>query len=175
LYWIRSPFPKQEEPFMDNLVGEQIPSEPEVKKQVQQLQEIAKRSEGWAVKLYPERRRQLLKFRPGGERVVERVARLAQKYSVDSDDTPVEGMLADLMLAQRLQPLVDAARILSGRYADTVLEAQAECWHAATALYTLLKARARDNRELAAELDEVTKFFAIGRRRPKPPATGSAA
>lgn len=152
---------------MENLVGDHLPSEAEVGKLVKQLEDVAHKLEAFTIKLTPDARRMLPKFRPGGDEVVARVATLAKKHDVDNDDTPVAGMSADLALVRRLAPLVSAATQLAERLDDTTLQAQGECWHAATSLYSLLMARAKNNAALASELADTRAFFATGRRAKK--------
>lgn len=153
---------------MDNRVGDTIPPEAEVAKLVRAIEAVAVKVERYTVKLTAQERKGLLKFRPGGEAIVELVARLAIKYKSNADDTPVDGMKADLELSQRLRPLTAAAELLARTLDDTELEAEGECWHAATANYTLLNLLARNNPTLASELEPARAFFATGPRRKKP-------
>jgi len=156
---------------MENRVGDNIPSDTEIQNQVKTLEALLKKTEAFGCSLSVDERRTRLRFRPGGEKVVADVARLAHKYALDNPDTPVDGMLADLSLAQRIRPVAAAAQALADRYADTLMEAESEAWHAATALYSQLSERAKNNPTLAAELAEVKSFFATGKRRKLPAAT----
>lgn len=153
---------------MENRVGDTIPSAAEVTKLVKDVEAIGAKVAPYTVKLTPDERMRLVKFRPGGEAIVELVARLCGKYNVNSDDTPVDGMNADLELAARLRSLAAAADLLARTLDDTELEAEGECWHAATANYSLLSLMARNNAALAAELEPARAFFATGARRKKP-------
>ena len=82
-------------------------------------------------------------------------------------------MKADLLLAQRLRPLsveVEVeAEALRQRLDDTVLEAQSECWWAATAFYTALSRMIYADPRLEAALGPIIEFFAVGRRKVKAP------
>lgn len=159
---------------MENRVGDHVPTQPELDRQVKTLDDLRAKNAGWTVKLDAQQRKQAPKPRTGAEPKVRMIARLAVKYGVDSTDTPVDGMLADLELADRVTPVAQAAALLAETYDDTRLQAEAEYWHAATALYALLRDRARNNQELAKELEDVSQFFALGKRRPKTPAPSPA-
>src|SRR5262245_53913345 len=80
---------------MDNKVGDTIPSEREAAKLAAQLDALEKAIADFSVTLSAEERRRQLRFRPGGERAVQLVARLAQKYKLALRGAPIEGMLAD--------------------------------------------------------------------------------
>jgi hypothetical protein len=75
-----------------------------------------------------------------------------------------------LLLAKRLRPLANAATALSQRLDDTILQAQSECWWAATAFYSTLARISGANAKLAAALKPIIDFFAVGRRKAKAPA-----
>jgi hypothetical protein len=158
---------------MEDRVGSHVPSENDVQKLVGQVESIVHKIREYAVALTPDERRSLTKFRPGGEAIVALVGQLAKKHGVDAEETSVEGMHADLLLAQRLAPLAGAADALAQLLDDTVLEAQGECWHAATANYSLLSVKAKNLPDLAESLAPARAFFATGRRRnkPSPPPT----
>ena len=146
----------------------------DVAKLVKDLDGIVKQLTKFAIKLTPEERRGTLKFRRGGEHVVELVARLARKYKVDDADTPVDDMLSDLALASRLAPLATVTELIRQYVDDTLLQAQSEAWQAATALYSQLAVRARNNPDLAAEFAEAKAFFARRHRAPSTPGTPSS-
>lgn len=153
---------------MENRVGDHIPSENEIQAEVKALDAIRKRTDAFGCSLSVDERRTRTRFRPGGEKIVSDIARIAKKYGVDNDDTPVDGMLADLALAKRVRPAAAAAQAIADRFGDTEMEAESECWHACTALYSQLLERANNNAELRAELAETKGFFATGRRRKLP-------
>jgi hypothetical protein len=116
-------------------------------------------------------------MRTGGENIVAQVGALAQAHGITLPQVSVDGMLADLRLAQRLRPLASAVEQLSQRLNDTVPEAQSECWWATTALYTALSRVAGANASLESELKPVVEFFAAGRRKKpagSPMGTGQA-
>jgi hypothetical protein len=77
-------------------------------------------------------------------------------------------MKIDLLVAQRLRPLADAVKSVQQRLDDTVLEAQSECWWAATAFYTSLSRMMDADAKLEVALKPIIAFFAIGRRKAAP-------
>lgn len=157
---------------MQNLVGSIIPSEAEVAKLLKEIEGVTKKVQSFAIHLTPAQRKGLLKMRPDGAKIVTLVGRLCAKYGVASGDTPVDGMNADLLLSERIRPLTAAAGLLAQTLDDTELEAEGECWHAATANYSMLVVLARNNAQLASELAPARDFFATGRRAAKvAPAT----
>jgi hypothetical protein len=144
---------------MQDMVGDAIPSEKEIEQFVAQLRAIEAKLEKYTVLLTLEQRKGTTKMRSGGERVVGQVGALATEHGVALPGVSVEGMLADLTLAQRLAPLSDAIQSLQRRVDDTVLEAQSECWWAATALYTALARASGATAKLEAALNPSLKIF----------------
>jgi hypothetical protein len=65
---------------------------------------------------------------------------------------------------EQLPPLSSAIQGLQRRVDDTVLEAQSECWWAATALYTALARASGAEPKLEAALEPIIDFFSVGRR-----------
>jgi hypothetical protein len=154
---------------MEDKVGEVIPSEKEIAKLVEEIEAVEKKIEKYTVALSSEQRTGTTKMRIGGENVVGQVGTLANNHGLKLPKISVEGMNADLTLAQRIRPLAAAAARLSQRLDDTVLEAQSECWWAATAFYTALARIASADPVLEKAMEPLIKFFAVGRRQPKEP------
>jgi hypothetical protein len=75
----------------------------------------------------------------------------------------------DLTLARRLAPLARALETISQTVADTILQAQSECWWTATAYYTALTHLSDADPKLEAALRPAVEFFAR-RPRSEPPA-----
>jgi hypothetical protein len=160
---------------MQDKVGSQVPSADEIAKAVLDVRALLDRIAPYTVTLSAEERAATVKMRTGGENVVAQIGALAQAHAITLPQVSVDGMLADLTLAQRLRPLANAVEQLSQRLGDAVLEAQSECWWATTALYTALSRVAGANATLESELKPVVEFFAVGRRkRPATPAQASA-
>lgn len=152
---------------MENRVGSKIPSTSEVTKIVNEIEGIATKLSSFTIELTPEERRRVLRFRPGGEAVVELVGELVTKRGVSLPNISVDDMNADLDLAQRLAPIAAALSGLTQVVADTMLEAHAECWYAATAFYTVLSRLGGTEPKLMRELRPAIEFFAQGKRAPK--------
>lgn len=149
---------------MHAMVGDTIPSEKEVEQLVAQIRAIEAKLEKYTVLLTVDQRKTTTKMRSGGEAIVPQVGALATEHGVALPGVTVDGMLADLTLAQRLAPLSAAIQGLQRRVDDTVLEAQSECWWAATALYSALARASGATPKLESALKPIVDFFAIGRR-----------
>jgi hypothetical protein len=149
---------------MQNRVGNLIPTEAEIEKLQKSISDIAQRIAKWSVRLSTDERRALLKFRPGGDKVLTTITSLAERYDVADSDAPIDGMNADMLLARRIAPLTAAVSALAQTLADTELQAQSEAWQAAVLNYALLGIKARNNAGLGGELASVRQFFAIGKR-----------
>lgn len=157
---------------MHDKVGSMIPSAEDVTKLVTDVRSILERLAPYTTTLSAEERSATSKMRTGGENVVAAIASLAQGHGISLPEVSVEGMKADLALAQGLRPLANVVEQLNRQINDTILEAQSECWWAATALYTALSRVAGAKPTLEAELRPVVDFFAVGRRKKAPATTG---
>jgi len=153
---------------MQDRVGGTIPSEKEVDALIADIQDIESRIKKYTVLLTKGERGATTKFRRGGELIVGTLAVLADEHGIKLPKITTEGMKADLLLAQRLRPLADAVKSVQQRLDDTILEAQSECWWAATAFYTSLSRMMDADAKLEAALRPIIEFFAIGRRKVAP-------
>jgi hypothetical protein len=156
---------------MEDKVGSKIPSEQEVAKRVEEIDALAAKVAPYTVALTKEQRQAVTKFRRGGDFVVAILGGLVERYGVVLPGISVDAMNADLTLTRRLAPLAPLTEALTRRIADTILEAQSECWWAATAYYTALHRMSASDPELADALAPVVEFFALGRRAAKPEPT----
>ena len=154
---------------MQDRVGTNVPTEDQSKAWVAAIQNLAKELAPYGVGLTPEERKHTLKFRPGGEPHVHAVAGTVRKHEVALPGITADGMEADLLLAQRMKPVRDAAETLYQFADDTILEASSECWYAMTAYYTSLSRMIGNFPDIKAVVQQVSAFIAT-RRRPKPPA-----
>jgi hypothetical protein len=152
---------------MQDRVGSTIPSEKEIDALIKDINDVEARVKKFTVLLTKEERGATTKFRRGGELIVGTLAVLAEEHGIKLPKISGEGMKADLLLAQRVRPLAVAVEGLRQRLDDTVLEAQSECWWAATAFYTALSRMVDADPRLEAALGPVVEFFAIGRRKVK--------
>ena len=123
---------------MDDKVGSDVPTEKQVKALIQKVNDLHDEIEKFTIKLTADERRHQLRFRPGGEPIIALLGELATKYAIALPDMPVEGMIADLTLAQRLAPLASAVNLLGERLDDTLSQARSEAWQAATGNYSVL-------------------------------------
>jgi hypothetical protein len=154
---------------MQDRVGTNVPTEDQAKAWVATIEKLAQEMAPFGVGLTPEERKHTLKFRPGGEPHVHAIAGSVRKHEVALPGITADGMEADLLLAQRLKPVRDAAESLYQFADDTILEASSECWYAMTAYYTSLSRMVGNFPDIKAVVQQVSEFFAT-RRRPKPPA-----
>jgi hypothetical protein len=153
---------------MQDRVGSTIPSEKEIDALIADVKAIEDRVKKYTVLLTKSERGATTKFRKGGELIVGTLAALAEEHGIALPKITTAGMKADLLLAQRLRPLADAVEGLQQRLGDTVLEAQSECWWAATAFYTSLSRMIDADAKLESALKPIIEFFAIGRRKAAP-------
>lgn len=155
---------------MQDKVGSNVPTEQEIQNLVDDLKALQAKVEAYTISLTTEERSATTKMRIGGEGVVGTIGTLATDHKLSLPEISVEAMNADLLLAQRLRPLASAAGAFAQRLDDTILEAQSECWWAATAFYTTLARLSGANATMQSALKPVVDFFAVGRRKPKAPA-----
>ena len=147
-----------------------VPTEKQVEALIAGVTAIQKQLEGFTISLTNAQRRATTKMRPGGEKIVAAVAKLAVERGLVLPEVNIDDMAASLELADRLRPLGDTTRALLRRLDDTITNAQSDCWWSATALYTMLSRVAAASPDLQAALQPATAFFARGKRR-KGPAT----
>ena len=153
---------------MQDRVGGTIPSEKEIDALIKDIKDVETRVAKYTVLLTKSERGATTKFRKGGELIVGTLAALAEEHGITLPKISTAGMKADLLLAQRLRPLADAVDSLQQRLDDTVLEAQSECWWAATAFYTSLSRMMDADAKLESALKPIIDFFAVGRRKATP-------
>ncbi len=153
---------------MQDRVGGTIPSEKDIDALVADIKEVEAKVKAYTVLLTKSERGATTKFRKGGELIVGTLAALAEEHGIALPKITSAGMRADLLLAQRIRPLADAVDALQQRLDDTVLEAQSECWWAATAFYTALSRMMDADPKLESALKPIIDFFAIGRRKTPP-------
>lgn len=154
---------------MQDRVGEVIPSEKDIAKLVEELEAIEAKIEKFTVVLTSDERSSTTKMRSGGENVVGDIATLTTSHGVALPKISVDGMKRDLLLAQRLRPLATQATKLAQRLDDTILQAQSECWWAATAFYSALARISGADAALQKAMEPIVAFFAVGRRKAKEP------
>ena len=158
---------------MKNRVGNVMPSDQEIQRLLKDVQNLAARIEKFTVTLSAEERQRTTKMRAQGERIVEMVGDLATRNEVSLPRISVEDMKDDLTLAQRLAPLAQALEGVSQTVSDTILQAQSECWWAATAFYTALSRLSDADAQLEGALKPAIELFARRRRSEPLPAPAS--
>jgi hypothetical protein len=149
---------------MKNRVGTVVPSAEEIQQLVKDIETFAAKIEKFTLMLSAEERQHTTKMRVRGERVVALVGTLAARHQIALPRISVNGMNADLILAQRLAPLAPRLKALSQKVSDTILQAQSECWWAAMTFYSALTRLSDVDPELEEALKPAIEFLA---RRPR--------
>ena len=155
---------------MQNRVGNDIPSEKDIQQMVKEIEGVGDKLKKFTLLLSAEERQRTTKMKTNGEPIVDLVGGLAQQHQVGLPRISVDEMQDDLTLAQRLVPLQVALENIAQRIADTILQAESECWWAATAYYTALTRLADADPELERSLKPAVEFFAKRRGRNGLPA-----
>ena len=149
---------------MAHKAASNIPSDKDILGLIEQLQAVFDTLECFTVALTPDDRKRAIRWRPGSEGIILLLAELAGERGLALPGICLERMKVDRQLAARLAPLATAAEAVTQRLRDTILDAQSECWWAATAYYTALARMADADPTLARRLRPVVEFFATGRR-----------
>jgi hypothetical protein len=156
---------------MDNKVGDHVPSVKAVADLVQQLKDILDKLKSFGVILSDDERKRLLHARREADPMVKRVHDLAVKYGVAIPSIPLQDMINDMTLRERVHPIADVVRATLTVVVDTEAEAESEMWQAFLAYYGVLSSMSGRLPDLASELETVTTFMSNPRRRkaPAPP------
>ena len=154
---------------MQKRVGSVIPSEQDIQRLVKEVDSVGARLEKFALLLSTTERLHATKMRTNGAQIVTLVGDLVQRHEVSLPRVSVEHMRTDLLLAQRMAPLRQSLERVLQVVADTILQAQSECWWATTAFYSALTRLADADPELERALKPAVEFFAR-RQRPTPTA-----
>jgi len=107
----------------------------------------------------PEKRRRS-KPRKGAERVLIMIAPIVQQHGLDSASLNTVDMLARYDAAQTLVPLKARLTKMFKRVDDELFNAQTDAWKMGLQFYSLLQRRAKDDGELAQNLEPLSKMFA---------------
>jgi hypothetical protein len=143
-------------------------------KALAQLRTLAAEVSKHTLGLDPISRRRALKFRTGGEAVVQRIASLTERYGTSSTQTSSKDAAAKLQVIGQLVPLQTELTSLLQRVSDTLLSVRSDCWHTTVFHYSVLEALSRKNPDLRSELLPVQEFFSTGKRKVKVPAVKAA-
>jgi hypothetical protein len=108
--------------------------------------------------LSKQERQRMPRPRKDGASVARELAQLADKYGVSSTMN-VAGMLNAVDLAEQLLPLDKAVANFSVLVHDRFFTAQASAWKTATTVYTVLQRMAKDDPDLARDLQGVAASF----------------
>ena len=150
---------------MQDRVGTNVPTNAQVEGWLATINQLREEMEPYGVGLTPDERKHTLTFRPGGESIVHALANSVRKHNVALPGITADGMEADLLVAQGMKSVRDAAESLYQFADDTVLEASSECWYAATAYYTALSRMVSSFPDIKTVVGQVADFFATRRRK----------
>lgn len=159
---------------MENKVGDKVPSPKVVAEIVDEIKSVNAKLKKFGVTLSVDERKRLLHARREADPMVKRVHELSLKYGVNLPGIPVQGMVSDMTLRDRLLPIVDLLRAALALADDTEGQAESEMWEAFLAHYGVLSSMADKLPELATELAPVVAFMANGKRRKEAPAADGA-
>src|SRR3954462_9061861 len=95
---------------MDNKVGDKLPSTKALAALLQQLKDVVEQLKKFGITLSADDRKRLLHARREADPMVKRVHDLAVKYNVAIPSIPLDGMTNDMLLRERIQPIVDQLR-----------------------------------------------------------------
>ena len=104
--------------------------------------------------LTKQEKQRMPRSRKDGASIAREIAQLAKKYGVDGI-VDVTGMLSSVDDSERLAPLDKVAANFSVLVHDRAFASDAAAWKSATTGYTLLKRMAKDNPDMARDLEGV--------------------
>jgi hypothetical protein len=114
------------------------PSEAQIQEALAQLDTISAVLGPLAVPLSIEQRRQELKMKPGGDRLVADVLGCAARYHLVIPGVSQADAVADITLATNLQPLLARLQLVASLVSDVILQARGRAWQSTTTAYTML-------------------------------------
>jgi hypothetical protein len=101
-----------------------------------------------------------VKFKKGGEPVVQALASLSSTYGVEVPSRPTADMTASLELATQLEPARAAIGLLSSVVDGAYSASRSSSWTTATSLYSMLKKGGQREPKLAAAIAPLQEYFA---------------
>ena len=150
---------------MNNLVGDNAPSDAEFAKKLEELNALKEWMKTFGVTLSPEVRKRLVHARRGGEEHAQRTFALATKHGIQVPGVPLDGMNNDMRLSKAMIPFLDGLGAMLTLAEDTAGEAENEYWHAFLAYYGPLSIMAAKNPDLHAEYRATIDFLSTGTRK----------
>ncbi len=113
-------------------------------------------------------RRRVLRARKDSEGLIRRVHEIATKKGLTIPGIPLDGMLKDIDLSQRLEPFVTLLTLCLQLVEDTQAQADSEAWQAFLAYYSVLSTMASHDPEVAVAIAPVTTAMRHARKKPAP-------
>jgi hypothetical protein len=130
--------------------------------------------------LTADQKKRMPKLRKGADSILPKLGALLQKHGVDGAGISVAQMLGDLQRGQTLVPLQQGLTSLLKQVEDEIFSSNAASVKTASYGYASLQRMARDDGDLAANLEPISSFFAYRHpsvkeeKAPKPQRTAQA-
>jgi len=130
--------------------------------------------------LTADQKKRMPKLRKGADSILPKLGTLLQKHGVDGAGISVAQMLGDLQHAQTLVPLQQGLTSLLKQVEDEIFSSNASSVKTASYGYATLQRMARDDGDLAANLEPISSFFAYrhpsvkAEKAPKPQRAAQA-
>ncbi len=96
---------------MENRVGDNVPTPAKLAALLKQLQDVVAEIKKFGVILTKDERRRLLRVRRDSEAMQRLIYAIAQKRGLKIEGFPLAGMLADINLAQAMEPFEQAMEL----------------------------------------------------------------
>jgi hypothetical protein len=104
---------------MENRVGDNVPTPAKLAALLKQLQDVVAEIKKFGVILTKDERRRLLRVRRDSEAMQRLIYAIAQKRGLKIEGFPLAGMLADINLAQAMEPFEQAMTVGQQLTSDT--------------------------------------------------------
>lgn len=154
---------------MDNRVGDNVPAQAKLDLWFKSLTSIQGELVKFCVTLTKDERRRMLRARKDSEGMIRRVHEIAIKKGLSIPGIPLDGMLNDVNLVERLEPFVTLLTLCLQLVEDTQAQADTESWQAFLAYYAVLSTMAVHDPEIAVAISPVTAAMRHTRKKPDHP------
>ena len=153
---------------MENRVGDNVPPQAKLDLQVKSLTTLQGELTKFCITLTKDERRRVLRARKDSEGLIRRVHEIATKKGLTIPGIPLDGMLKDIDLSQRLEPFVTLLTLCLQLVEDTQAQADSEAWQAFLAYYSVLSTMASHDPEVVVAIAPVTTAMRHARKKPAP-------
>jgi len=154
---------------MENRVGDNVPPQAKLDLWLKSLSSMQGEMVKFCITLTKDERRSMLRARRDSEGMIRRVYEIATKKGLSIPGIPLDGMLSDVNLAERLEPFATLLTLCLQLVEDTQAQANTESWQAFLAYYSVLSTMAVHDPEIAVALSPVTTAMRHTRKKPDHP------